>query len=79
MMFDVSPEVLIEPFSISTPVGESVITKSVYRNCPISVFYKIIPCDLIELEMVDFDVILGIDWFYDNYASIDCRTCVVRF
>ena len=35
--------------------------------------------DLIELDMVDFDTILGIDWFHVCYASIDCRTRVVMF
>src|SRR5687767_2565615 len=29
--------------------------------------------------MVDFDVILGMDWLYDSYASVDCRTRVVKF
>ena len=29
--------------------------------------------------MVDFDVILGMDWLYSSYASIDCRTRVVKF
>ena len=35
--------------------------------------------DLIELDIVDFDVILGMDWLYSSYASIDCRTRVVKF
>ncbi len=29
--------------------------------------------------MVDFDVILGMDWLHACYASIDCRTRVVKF
>ena len=29
--------------------------------------------------MVDFDVILGMDWLFDSYASVDCRTRVVKF
>ena len=79
MRFSVKPELLKDPFHVSTPVGESVIAKIVYRKCPISVFHKTIPCDLVELEMVDFDVILGMDWLYDSYASVDCRTRVVKF
>ena len=79
LRFSVKPELLKDPFSVSTPVGESVIARTVYRNCPISVFHKIILCDLIDLEMVDFDVILGMDWLYDSYASVDCRTRVVKF
>ena len=77
MRFSVKPKMLKCPFSISTPVGESVVARTVYRNCLISVFHKIIPCDLIELDMDDFNVILGMDWLYDSYASVDCRTRVV--
>lgn len=29
--------------------------------------------------MVDFDIILGMDWLYSCYASIDCLTRVVKF
>ena len=29
--------------------------------------------------MIDFDVILGMDWLYFCYSSIDCRTRVVKF
>ncbi len=35
--------------------------------------------DLVEIDMVDFDVILGMDWLHACYASIDCRTRVVKF
>ena len=29
--------------------------------------------------MLDFDVLLGTDWLHACFASIDCRTRVVRF
>ena len=35
--FSVSPETLSEPFSVSTPIGDLVIARRVYRNCPIIV------------------------------------------
>ncbi|WP_368859993.1 hypothetical protein [Microbacterium sp. C7(2022)] len=28
--------------------------------------------DLIELEMVEFDVIMGMDWLASCYATVDC-------
>ncbi|XP_070009583.1 uncharacterized protein [Nicotiana sylvestris] len=34
--------------------------------------------DLIELEMVDFDVIMGMDWLYSCFAKLDYRTRVMR-
>ena len=35
--------------------------------------------DLVELDMVDFDVIRCIDWLYSCYASVDCRNRLVKF
>ena len=34
--FDVLPDFLHEPFLVSTLVGESIVAKRVYSNCPIS-------------------------------------------
>ncbi|WMV24317.1 hypothetical protein MTR67_017702 [Solanum verrucosum] len=58
MRYDVLPEVLIEPFSISTRVGDSLVAKRVYRRCPVSLSYRVTLIDLVELDMIDFDVIL---------------------
>ncbi|KAH0672236.1 hypothetical protein KY284_023323 [Solanum tuberosum] len=77
--FNVSPETLSEPFSVSTPVGDPVIARRVYKNYPITVSQKVTSADLVELEMVDFDVIIGMDWLHSYYASIDCRTRIVHF
>ncbi|KAH0711565.1 hypothetical protein KY289_007524 [Solanum tuberosum] len=77
--FDVLPERLCEPFCVSTPVGESILAERVYRDCPVFINHKSAMADLIELDMVDFDVILGMDWLHACYASLDCRTRVVKF
>ncbi|KAH0671258.1 hypothetical protein KY285_025475 [Solanum tuberosum] len=79
VQFSVSPETLSEPFSVSTLVGDPVIARGVYRNCPVTVSQKVTSADLVELEMVDFDIILGMDWLHSCYASVDCRTRIVRF
>ncbi|KAG5610927.1 hypothetical protein H5410_022208 [Solanum commersonii] len=79
MNFDILPEKLIEPFSFSTPVGESILVKTVYSDCTISVNHKSTMADIVELDVVDFDVILGMDRLHACYASIDCRTQVVNF
>ncbi|XP_070013923.1 uncharacterized protein [Nicotiana sylvestris] len=34
--------------------------------------------DLIELGMVDFNVIMGMDWLYSCFAKLDCRTRTMR-
>ncbi|KAH0647574.1 hypothetical protein KY285_032822 [Solanum tuberosum] len=58
--FGVSPETLLEPFSVSTTVGDPVIARRVYKTFPITVSQKVTSADLVELEIVDFDIILGI-------------------
>ncbi|XP_070009750.1 uncharacterized protein [Nicotiana sylvestris] len=35
--------------------------------------------DLIELDMVEFDVIIGMDWLASCHANVDCRSKTVRF
>nr|ABI34333.1 Gag-pol polyprotein, putative [Solanum demissum] len=79
LKFEIPPEVLVEPFSVSTPVYDLVVIKRVYRSCPISLSHRVTLVDLVELEMLDFDVILGMDWLHAYYAYIDCRIRVVRF
>ncbi|WMV45500.1 hypothetical protein MTR67_038885 [Solanum verrucosum] len=76
---NVSPETLSEPFSVSTLVGDPIIAKRVYINCHVTVSQKITSVDLVKLEMVDFDIILGMDWLHSCYASVDCRTRIIRF
>ena len=68
VQFSVSPETLSEPFLVSTLVGDLVIARRVYKNCSVTVYQKVTVADLVELEMVDFDVILGMDWLHSCYA-----------
>ncbi|KAH0725404.1 hypothetical protein KY284_001269 [Solanum tuberosum] len=79
LLFDILPEVLVEPFSVTTLAGDSVVDKRVYRGCPIFLFDRVILLDLVVLYMLNFNVILGMDWLHACYASINCRTRVVRF
>ncbi|XP_075076822.1 uncharacterized protein LOC142163434 [Nicotiana tabacum] len=77
--FGIEPEKLCEPFEVSTPVGELVIARCIYRGCPVKVHHRLTVADLVELEMVDFDVIMGMDWLESCYAIVGCRTKIVSF
>ena len=79
IQFEIHPKKLCEPLCVSTPIGESTIAERVYRDFPISINHKTTIDDLVELDMVNFDVILGMGWIYVCYASIDCRIRVVKF
>ncbi|XP_070057844.1 uncharacterized protein [Nicotiana tomentosiformis] len=77
--FKIEPEQLLEPFSVSTLVGDFVISSRIYRGCVIIIQDRETTTGLIGLEMVDFDVIMGMDWLYKCYAIFDCRAKVVKF
>ena len=74
MKFYISPNFLTEPFTVTTMVADSVISKRIYSNCPMMLTKKVTMLDLVQLYMVHFNVILGIDWLHAYFASIDCRT-----
>ncbi|KAH0657727.1 hypothetical protein KY289_026475 [Solanum tuberosum] len=56
--FDIIPKQILEPLIVSTPIGKSILVERVYHDCTISVNRKDTMDDLVELDMVDFDVIL---------------------
>ena len=64
---------------MSTPVSESVVAKRVYKNCPIMLPNRVSYVELVELNMFDFDVILGMYFLHACFSSIDCRTRVLKF
>ena len=76
--FEILPKKLCEPFFVSTLVGEPILAERFYRDCLIYISHKNTMADLVELDMIDFDVIIGMEWLHACYASIDCRTRVVK-
>ena len=69
----------LDDLCVSTLVGESILGKKICHHCTFSINHKSTIADLVELQMVDFDVILGMDWLPACYASDYCRTRVVKF
>ena len=60
-------------------MGDPLVTKRVYGSCPILLSNRLIFVDLVEFDILDFYVILGINWLHACFASMDCRTRVVKF
>ncbi|XP_073303029.1 uncharacterized protein [Primulina huaijiensis] len=67
------PDKLTEPFRIATPTSKAIETHEIYRDCKISISNQTFRADLIQLIMVDFDIILGMDWLARNSAMVDCK------
>ena len=64
---------------VATPVGDSVVTRKMLKDCLVMIGYREMPVDLVLLDLQDFDVILGMDWLASYHASVDCFRKRVTF
>ncbi|XP_070037023.1 uncharacterized protein [Nicotiana tomentosiformis] len=74
---DVPHESLVFPVHVSMPVGDSVNMHHVCRSCVVTIGGLEMRVDILLLSMVDFDVILGMDWLSPCRAIMDCHTKTV--
>ncbi|CAL2271231.1 unnamed protein product [Prunus armeniaca] len=58
--------------SIHLPTGEVLYADQVFRECYVQVDDAWLEANLIPLELVDLDIILGMDWLEKHHASVDC-------
>ncbi|KAA0035365.1 ty3-gypsy retrotransposon protein [Cucumis melo var. makuwa] len=72
-------EPLHHVLSVSTPSRECMLSKEKVKACQIKTTGHVIEVTLLVLDMLDFDVILGMDWLAANHASIDCSLKEVAF
>jgi hypothetical protein len=58
--------------AVTTPVGKTVVYKHVVYECPVSIYGRVFPANLVVLPMFSYDVILKMDWLMRHSAVIDC-------
>ncbi|XP_070017362.1 uncharacterized protein [Nicotiana sylvestris] len=74
---DTPRESFVSPVQVSTPVGDTVVVNCVYRSYVVTIGGLDTRVDLLLLYMVDFDVILGIDWLSPCHAILDSHAKIV--
>ena len=73
------PTPLTNRISISTPMKSHVLIDHEFLNCPLKFDDRIRPANLLPIDMIDFDMILGMDWLSSHKATIDCHARNVIF
>ena len=58
---DMEPILLDEVYVVSLPSGENLTSRFSFKEVPVKVTGRELPINLIVLEMVDYDVILGMN------------------
>ena len=72
-------EPMHEPLSVATPTGETMMITHRYPSCTVEIEGRQLVADLMELSVLEFDVILGMDWLSRHRAVIDCYARVIMF
>ncbi|XP_070029163.1 uncharacterized protein [Nicotiana sylvestris] len=67
----ISPEPLGTPIHVSTPMGNSVVVDQIYRSCMVTFCGFETRAELLLLDMIDFEVILGMDWLSPYHTVLD--------
>ncbi|XP_070014338.1 uncharacterized protein [Nicotiana sylvestris] len=57
---------------MSTPVGNFVVVDWIYRSCMVTFCDFETRVDLLLLNMIYFEIILGMDWLSQYHAVLDC-------
>ena len=55
------------------PAGQAVECHVMFGNCPLSINQEVFKADLIQLDLLEFDIILGMDWLSKYGVTIDCQ------
>ncbi|XP_075089596.1 uncharacterized protein LOC142170798 [Nicotiana tabacum] len=74
---DMPRKSLVSSVRVSTPMGDTIIVDCVYRSYVVTIGGLKTRVDLLLLCMVDFDVILGMNWLSPCRAILDCRAKTV--
>ncbi|GKG17321.1 reverse transcriptase domain-containing protein [Tanacetum coccineum] len=72
---NMTPTPLIERIIIATPMKNHTLIDHEYVNCPLRFDDRVRPANLLPIHMLDFDVILGMDWLAFHRA-MKARTLI---
>ena len=61
---------MLFPLSVATPLSDELETDIFFPSFPVLVECRELLADLVLLDVINFEVILGMDWLAQHYASI---------
>ena len=66
-------ETLEEPLYVSSPLGIRARIGMICRGCELEISRTLLTVDLRIMDLLEFDVILGMDWLTAYMVVIDCE------
>ena len=74
-----SKDTIRQTFRTVLPSGDIMLSSYWLRDVPVVVSEREMSVDLVVLDMIDYDVMLGMDFLSKYGATIDCKAKVVSF
>ena len=65
-------ETLENSLHVSSPLGTRVSVYLICQDCELEIFGILLTVDLRVIDIIEFDVILEMDWFMAHRVVIDC-------
>ena len=59
--------------SVVSPLGGEVDACTICRGCVVGIEGHDLVADLVVLDMVGYDIVLGMDWMSAYHATVDCH------
>ena len=72
LCLDMRFDMLNSPLTVLTPIREVYLINRFLSGCEVCIEDEILLVDLVELEILEIDVILGMDWLSAHHAVLDC-------
>ncbi|KAG8372447.1 hypothetical protein BUALT_Bualt12G0067200 [Buddleja alternifolia] len=76
---DNAEDVVIGTLLINNLLAFVLITNLIHKDCTIEIENIKLNVNLVQLNIGDFDVILGMDWLARNFPHVDCRAKKIDF
>ena len=77
LCLDMRFDVLNNLLTVLTLVREVYLINRFFPGCEVCIEDEILLVDLVELEIFEFDVILGMDWLSAHHAVLDCSNKII--
>ena len=65
-------KVVVGALCVASPLGGEMVVGHVCRSCIVRLAGHELMTNLVVLDMVGYDIILGMDWLDAHHAMVDC-------
>ncbi|XP_042950211.1 uncharacterized protein LOC122282320 [Carya illinoinensis] len=71
---ELKAELMPQKVLVAIPYEKIIGCTSIVKNCQLEIANLVLTMDLIVFRIMEFNLILGMDWLLRHYAKIDCHS-----